>query len=821
MVGSASQVIRLADTINVLTCEAMGAPLDAFDSSLFETFRQHRGQMQSASNLKALLEGSKRVTSSFNSMNKEAWVIVDIPQTTGPAIDIFAMASRVMDIELNSSEIFPLSIERGMVLTDSQAVAYLNNAMAVVEQVIQASQVRCRLLSTTFNLPSSDYIVYSSDSQPQALLQTVRLVEQLAGETILALRALQQIEDASQETVKEKEKEKEREQGGGKAGGNKPESDDSHLTPEQRAKAEAKRKAKAEKAAAKAAAKEQRKASSIVLGNGSAAVRSLLLSLLSEGSSSPEELPVATLVGRLAPTILPVSTWQRVTATSTEIKPRHLLEELQTLLESLHAGGKRKPKIAKGARDFTPEQMRIREQAFNTIRSVFKRHGGVEIDTPVFELKEVLTGKYGEDSKLIYDLADQGGELLSLRYDLTVPFARFLAMNSVGNIKRYHMAKVYRRDNPQLSKGRYREFYQCDFDVAGQYNLMVPDAEVITIATEILSALPIGPFMIKLNHRKLLDAIFDMAGVPSSKFRAICSSVDKLDKMTWEEVKHEMIHEKDLPEEIADKIGTFVLYSGTPLVLWKQLTDLALFSGHAVAQSAMDELKVLFTYLEAMGSLNYISFDLSLARGLDYYTGVIYEAVLVSNGGEGGGAIQMGSIAAGGRYDNLVGMFSPSNTQTPCVGISIGVERVFTIMERRAEQLKLAQRVDIQVYIASIGADLLVHRMQVARLLWQAQISAEYSHLDNPKFKKQLDEALERGIPFMVVFGGDEVEAGQVKVKDMVKKEEVVLPREELVAELVRRGCKVISPGDDSFIQAMKQADSLPTPPANVEEGSA
>ena len=199
-------------------------------------------------------------------------------------------------------------------------------------------------------------------------------------------------------------------------------------------------------------------------------------------------------------------------------------------------------------------------QVFAAIKRVFKRHGGVEIDTPVFELKEVLTGKYGEDSKLIYDLADQGGELLSLRYDLTVPFARFLAMNSVGNIKRYHIAKVpsptsphlsrpppravfiycfitprclqvYRRDQPQLNRGRYREFYQCDFDVAGSYSPMVPDAEVITVATEILSSLPVGPFLIKLNHRKLLDAIFEICGVPAEKFRPICSAVDKLDKV--------------------------------------------------------------------------------------------------------------------------------------------------------------------------------------------------------------------------------------------------------------------------------------------------
>lgn len=225
--------------------------------------------------------------------------------------------------------------------------------------------------------------------------------------------------------------------------------------------------------------------------------------------------------------------------------------------------------IVVGARDFGPEQMRIREQAFTAIRRVFKRHGAVEIDTPVFELKEILTGKYGEDSKLIYDLADQGGELLCLRYDLTVPFARYLAMNTVGNIKRYHIAKVYRRDNPQPTRGRFREFYQCDFDVAGNYTSMVPDAEVLTVVSEILSSLPIGKFVVKLNHRCILDAVFELSGVPAEKFRTICSAVDKLDKATWEEVKEEMVVEKGLDEKVADRIGTFVCLSGSPKELWQ------------------------------------------------------------------------------------------------------------------------------------------------------------------------------------------------------------------------------------------------------------
>ena len=199
-------------------------------------------------------------------------------------------------------------------------------------------------------------------------------------------------------------------------------------------------------------------------------------------------------------------------------------------------GGKMILKTAKGTRDYQPGQMAVREKVFTKIVSTFKRHGAETIDTPVFELREVLTGKYGEDSKLIYDLADQGGEILSLRYDLTVPFARYCAMNKISNIKRYHMAKVYRRDNPSILRGRLREFYQCDFDIAGDYDAMIPDAECVKIVAEILAAVNVGKFVIKVNHRKILDGIFEVCGVAADMFRTICSAVDKLDKSPWEEV---------------------------------------------------------------------------------------------------------------------------------------------------------------------------------------------------------------------------------------------------------------------------------------------
>jgi histidyl-tRNA synthetase len=464
------------------------------------------------------------------------------------------------------------------------------------------------------------------------------------------------------------------------------------------------------------------------------------------------------------------------------------------LLQELGSGGCRRPRIAKGARDFGADSMRVREQAFSSIRKVFKRHGAVEIDTPVFELKEVLMGKYGEDSKLIYDLADQGGELLCLRYDLTVPFARYLAMNSVGNIKRYHIAKVYRRDQPQPAKGRFREFYQCDIDIAGNYSPMVPDAEVISVAAEILSDLPIGKFMIKLNHRRILDAVFELCGVPAEKFRPICSAVDKLDKESWENVKLEMTNEKGLDAAVADRIGEFVLNAGKPKELWEVLKSSNKFGAHEGASIAMDELKLLFDYLDAMGTLQYVSFDLSLARGLDYYTGVIYEAVLVD------GTSAVGSIAAGGRYDNLVGMFSVSGQQTPCVGVSIGVERVFAIMESRAKAMKATATSTMQVYVASIGPGLVAERMKVARLLWGANIATEYSHQDNPKFKKQLDYVLEEGIPFVVVFGEEELANGTVKVKDIANHTEDLVPLVDVVTYLLDRGCTPVTNSVDSVM---------------------
>uniref|UniRef100_A0A8D0A301 histidine--tRNA ligase n=1 Tax=Sander lucioperca TaxID=283035 RepID=A0A8D0A301_SANLU len=441
-------------------------------------------------------------------------------------------------------------------------------------------------------------------------------------------------------------------------------------------------------------------------------------------------------------------------------------------------------KTAKGTRDYNPKQMAIRERVFNTIISCFKRHGAETIDTPVFELKETLTGKYGEDSKLIYDLKDQGGELLSLRYDLTVPFARYLAMNKITNIKRYHIAKVYRRDNPAMTRGRYREFYQCDFDIAGQYDGMIPDAECLKIVHEILSELDLGDFRIKVNDRRILDGMFAVCGVPDDKFRSICSTVDKLDKMPWEDVKKEMVNEKGLSEEVADRIGEYVSLQGGMDLAERLLQD------HRMSQSkqacaGLSDIKLLFSYLQLFQVTDKVVFDLSLARGLDYYTGIIYEAVLTQAGAE---SVSVGSVAGGGRYDGLVGMFDPKGRKVPCVGVSIGIERIFSIMEHKAEvSAEKVRTTEVQVMVASAQKNLLEEKLRLITELWDAGIKAEVMYKKNPKLLSQLQHCEESGIPLVAILGEQELKDGVVKLRVVATREEVDISRADLIAEIRKR----------------------------------
>jgi histidyl-tRNA synthetase len=301
-----------------------------------------------------------------------------------------------------------------------------------------------------------------------------------------------------------------------------------------------------------------------------------------------------------------------------------------------------------------------------------------------------------------------------------------------------------------------REFYQCDFDIAGSYDPMLPDAEIVRITTEVFEELGWeGQYTIKLNHRKILDGIFEVCGVPGDKIRTISSAVDKLDKLPWTEVRKEMVEEKGLAEDVADKIGEWVVQKGQRDLLAKMQADERLMANESM-KAGLAEMDTFFTYLEAFKALDNISFDLSLARGLDYYTGVIYEVVTEGSAPQQAStstaptappksskksknkdadedrssdpSVGVGSVAAGGRYDNLVGMFSGKN-QIPCVGISFGVDRIFSITKARLAANKNAEQVrssEVDVYVMAFGGKgftgLLKERMEVCAKLWEAGI---------------------------------------------------------------------------------------------------
>ena len=330
--------------------------------------------------------------------------------------------------------------------------------------------------------------------------------------------------------------------------------------------------------------------------------------------------------------------------------------------------------LAKGTRDFAPRDIIIRDYLFDLIKNKFVSYGGEGISTPVFELKSTLMGKYGEDSKLIYDLEDQGGQLLSLRYDLTVPFARYIAMNKITHMRKYHIGQVYRRDQPKMNKGRFREFWQCDFDICGKYESLLPEAECIKIMHDILSAIDIGKFIIRVSNRKILDGFFEVCGVEEKLIRMISSAVDKLDKTPWDDVRKEMI-QKGLSEETCEKIKKYVQIKGSMSDVLSLLKKTELMK-NSRAKEGIEELEGVMKLTDIMKCTQDVQIDLSLARGLDYYTGIIYEAVVTD--------AEVGTVAAGGRYDKLIGMFSGKDI--PAVGFSIGVERIMAVLNEKSIQ---------------------------------------------------------------------------------------------------------------------------------------
>jgi histidyl-tRNA synthetase len=442
-------------------------------------------------------------------------------------------------------------------------------------------------------------------------------------------------------------------------------------------------------------------------------------------------------------------------------------------------------KTPKGTRDWAGDDIALREEVFNKIRKVFKLHNGNEIDTPAFELKSILTDKYGEDARLIYHLQDQGGEVCALRYDLTVPFARWLAMSNLRQMKRFQIGKVYRRDQPAPESGRMREFYQCDFDFAGSFETMIPDAEILCITAEVFEALGID-VTIRINHRSVLDGIFRAVGVPENLVRSISSAVDKLDKLSWADVKKE-VEQKGLEAEVANNLGKYVLekegdhgFAATLKIL--QIDDL--LSKNEDILKGVNEMKLLLRYLNSYDIAKCVKFDLSLARGLDYYTGLIYEVVPV------GISQKVGSIAAGGRYDNLVSTFSKK--EIPCVGISFGVDRILTILKSTARERKKPSKVAVWIVAYGIGP-VVEEKMAIARQLRKAGISVDFDQKSDRKPRKQIELAESDGAVAAVIIEDDGSMlsgAVQFRVLSLPTKSsdnEVVVKREGVLEEVKKR----------------------------------
>lgn len=399
----------------------------------------------------------------------------------------------------------------------------------------------------------------------------------------------------------------------------------------------------------------------------------------------------------------------------------------------------------------------------------------VPIDTPIFELKETLLGKYGDNQKLIFDLNDQGGEQLSLRYDLTIPFARYAATHSLEKIKRYHIGKVYRRDEPQVHHGRFREFYQCDLDIAGNYDLMVPDVEVLCVLWDILNEFKesIGDFIIKVNHRKLLDAILDICGINEDNFKSVCSSIDKIDKIGWKGVQEELVTSKNISFTVTESLEKFIKIHGSFHHVMEEIQNMVDLKNHSLAIKAIEELKLIETYLLDTHCLVNFQLDLSLARGLDYYTGMIFEATVPAHP-------WIGSVGAGGRYDGLLGLFSAK--QIPSVGVSVGLERLFRLLEysletkgilkQRAPTLNKKQstlgklfETHVDVLVCSVGANLQRQKINVCKQLRNAGICADFIYTNKMKLGKQLQQANDMGVELVIVIGEEEIKENVVMLK--------------------------------------------------------
>ncbi len=427
----------------------------------------------------------------------------------------------------------------------------------------------------------------------------------------------------------------------------------------------------------------------------------------------------------------------------------------------------RKPSILKGFRDYTPDQMRLRLQVIGIFRTIFERHGFEPLDTPALEYMEILTGKAGENEKLMYHFLDQGEREVGLRYDLTVPLARYIAMHQQESIlpfKRYHIAPVWRAEKPQ--RGRFREFWQCDADIVGSPS-MLADAEAVSILTEALAAVNLPKAVVLINHRKLLEAMALLAGVDAAQAGGVFRAIDKLGRLGPDGVRRELIA-TGVDEASASRVLDMVTRTGNPAELLDAAeADLAGVPGGV---EAVRDLRELVTALDELGvPAESWRVDLSLARGIDYYTGPVFEATVEEP--------KIGSVAGAGRYDHLVGTFL--GRDIPATGMSLGMERILDVIQEFGliPQQSATARIVIPTFPATLR-----ECSRLATELRNAGINVDLSLLANRSLGDQLKVAARRGIPWAVIAGPDDVQRAVVQLRDLATGNQREVRRDEIVS---------------------------------------
>lgn len=431
------------------------------------------------------------------------------------------------------------------------------------------------------------------------------------------------------------------------------------------------------------------------------------------------------------------------------------------------------PRLPRGMRDILPEKMILRDYVMNTIRAVFEQFGFEPLHTPAVELAETLMGKYGPDAeRLIYDVRQrQGREELALRYDLSVPLSRVVAMNPdlLLPFKRYQIAPVWRAERPQ--KGRYREFYQCDADIVGSAS-MLADAEIIAVIYTVLERLGFRRYTTRINNRKVLTGIGIYAGVQGEALGQLYRSIDKLDRIGMDGVRREL-SEAGIGEDVIARMMDLLQVRGAGATAIAEMSQR--LGEIESAAEGLAELRDLVSYLGAMGvPESAYQIDFSMVRGLDYYTGPIYETVVEEP--------KIGSITGGGRYDHLIEVFSEKGY--PATGTTIGIERIIDVMDELQMFPQSLRRTLVEVLVLQFDPALLAETLQLARHLREEGLRVEL-YFEPDSVKKQLRYASRKGIPFAAILGPDEVAQGQVAVKNLHVGEQRTVPRAE-AARLIR-----------------------------------